>query len=294
MKYLRCSIFIFLISACSGTKQVVDKIPENENSVFKKDITTIIESEPEEKEALKFESDSVNNRVSINKNEGDKITQILSKPLFETHASWNDLLQKHVSNNGNVDYKGFKKYQFELNNYFKVLNDSLPNETHSREYSLAFWINAYNAFTIDLILRNYPIKSIKDIKNPWDQRLWKLGNKWYNLNDIEHQILRKMDEPRIHFAIVCASVSCPKLRNEAYTAEKLEQQLTKATKDFLNDSSKNTLTSDKMELSKIFQWFTKDFTQNGSLIDFINQYYETEISSQAKKTFKEYNWDLNE
>lgn len=294
MKYLRCSIFIFLISACSGTKQVVDKIPENENSVFKKDITTIIESEPEEKEALKFESDSVNNRVSINKNEGDKITQILSKPLFETHASWNDLLQKHVSNNGNVDYKGFKKYQFELNNYFKVLNDSLPNETHSREYSLAFWINAYNAFTIDLILRNYPIKSIKDIKNPWDQRIWKLGNKWYNLNDIEHQILRKMDEPRIHFAIVCASVSCPKLRNEAYTAEKLEQQLTKATKDFLNDSSKNTLTADKMELSKIFQWFTKDFTQNGSLIDFINQYYETEISSQAKKTFKEYNWDLNE
>ena len=78
--------------------------------------------------------------------------------------------------------------------------------------ALAFWMNAYNALTIDLILRNYPVDSIKDIKNPWDQRLWKLGDKWYNLNQIEHDILRKMDEPRIHFGIVCASFSCPKLQ----------------------------------------------------------------------------------
>lgn len=148
--------------------------------------------------------------------------------------------------------------------------------------------------TIDLILRYYPVKSIKDIKDPWQQRFWKLGEKWYNLEDIEHQILRKMDEPRIHFAIVCASISCPKLLNEVYTSENLEQQLTNATRDFLSDTSRNFISKDKLELSKIFQWFTKDFKQNGSLIDFLNLYSNIEISSKAKTNYKDYNWDLNE
>ncbi|HEX9599970.1 MAG TPA: DUF547 domain-containing protein, partial [Mariniflexile sp.] len=157
------------------------------------------------------------------------------------------------------------------------------------------WINAYNALTIDLILRNYPIKSIKDIKNPWDQRIWKFGNEWYHLNDIEHQILRKMDEPRIHFSIVCASVSCPKLLNEAYTSKNLDVQLTNATKDFLNDNTKNSISTDKLELSKIFHWFAKDFKQNGDLIDFLNLYSDNNrISEKAKTSYKDYNWSLNE
>ena len=147
--------------------------------------------------------------------------------------------------------------------------------------------------TIDLILRHYPVKSIKDIKDPWQQRYWKLGEKWYNLEDIEHQIL-KMDEPRIHFAIVCASISCPKLLNEAYTAENLEQQLTNVMKDFLSDTKRNFISKDKLELSKIFQWFTKDFKQNGSLIEFLNLYSNIEISAKAKTNYKDYNWDLNE
>ncbi|MDO7170827.1 DUF547 domain-containing protein [Mariniflexile sp. AS56] len=209
------------------------------------------------------------------------------------HSSWTTLLKKHVSNTGEVNYKTFKADQKELTTYISYLSKNTPNASFSRGETLAYWINAYNALTIDLILRNYPIKSIKDIKDPWDQRLWKLGNTMYNLSDIEHEILRKMDEPRIHFAIVCASVSCPKLLNEAFTSKNLELQLTKATKDFLGDPQRNVITKNRLELSKIFQWFTKDFKQNGDLIDFLNQYTSVQISAKAKTSYKDYDWALN-
>ena len=159
---------------------------------------------------------------------------------------------------------------------------------------LAFWINAYNAFTVDLIIKHYPVTSIKEIKNPWKQRLWKLGNKTYSLEEIEHDILRKMNEPRIHFAIVCASYSCPKLQNKAFIAEDLETQLTTATKEFLADKNRNEISENSIELSKIFSWFSKDFTENGTLIEFLNQYSIVQISPNAKKRFKDYNWALNE
>ncbi|TNJ43873.1 DUF547 domain-containing protein [Tamlana fucoidanivorans] len=212
----------------------------------------------------------------------------------ETHHIWNDLLKAYVSEDGQVDYSGFKKNHTKLLEYFKVLEDYFTESQLNKNEKLAYWINAYNAFTIDLILRHYPIKSIKDIKNPWDQRLWKLKNTWYSLNDIEHTILRKMQEPRIHFAIVCASVSCPNLQNEAFQSSILDKQLTIATTSFLSDTSKNKIEKNHLELSKIFQWFSKDFKQNGGLIDFLNQYVPFEISEKATKRFKTYNWNLNE
>lgn len=205
-----------------------------------------------------------------------------------------ELLQKHVTQNGNVDYKGFKSSQKDLLGYISVLKKMyLKLDSLSKNEKLAYWINTYNALTIDLIIRNYPLKSIKEIKDPWDQRLWKFGDKWQNLNDIEHKILRKMNEPRIHFAIVCASESCPKLLNEAFTSENLEEQLSRVTKGFLSDTSKNELSKNNIKLSKIFKWFKKDFEKNGSLIDFLNGYSEVVISNKAKKSFKDYNWDLN-
>ena len=103
-----------------------------------------------------------------------------------------------------------------------------------------------------------------------------------------------MNEPRIHFAIVCASESCPKLQNTAFTAENLEEQLTKATQEFLADTSKNEISENEIKLSKIFKWFKKDFEQDGSLIDFLNKYTAIEISDKAKKSFKDYSWDLND
>jgi hypothetical protein len=210
------------------------------------------------------------------------------------HQLWDELLQKYVSESGNVNYLGLSKERAELYGYIRILQISKPTDNNTHNEKLAYWINAYNAFTIDLILRHYPIKSIKEIKDPWEQRLWQLGEKWYNLNEIEHHILRKMNEPRIHFAIVCASFSCPKLKNEAYTSENLDEQLTEATKTFLTDDKRNSIASDHLELSKIFQWFAKDFKQDGSLIDFLNKYSDIEISDKAKKRFKDYNWDLND
>ena len=210
------------------------------------------------------------------------------------HAKWEAILQKHVSKDGLVDYKEIKKDEKTLYIYISELAKNIPTTSDSQEVKLAYWINAYNALTIDLILRNYPIKSIKDIKNPWKQRLWQLGNTWYNLETIEHEILRKMNEPRIHFAIVCASVSCPKLQNEAFEASKLETQLTEVTKAFLADTNRNNIQENNVELSKIFQWFSKDFKQDGSLIDFINTYSGIKIASKAKISYKDYNWNLNE
>ncbi|MEZ4798012.1 MAG: DUF547 domain-containing protein [Flavobacteriaceae bacterium] len=210
------------------------------------------------------------------------------------HSKWNELLKKHVSNQGNVDYKGFKEDAKKLRSYINSLGDTIPNNNWSKEETLAYWINAYNALTVDLIIRNYPIKSIKDIKSSWKQRLWNFGKNNYNLDEIEHEILRNMNEPRIHFAIVCASYSCPKLQNEAFTAENLNMQLTKATKEFLADKNRNEISENDIKISKIFDWFSKDFTKNGSLIDFLNLYSEVNISPKAKKRFKDYKWDLNE
>ncbi|UKM65208.1 DUF547 domain-containing protein [Flavobacteriaceae bacterium GSB9] len=211
-----------------------------------------------------------------------------------SHHVWNDLLHNYVSTSGKVNYKGLKKQEKDLGKYIKYLTENIPKSTWLKNETLAYWINAYNALTVDLILKHYPVKSIKDIKNPWKQRLWELGGKAYSLDKIEHDILRKMDEPRIHFAIVCASYSCPKLQNEAFTPKQLDHQLTNATKDFLSDSSRNEISKNKLKLSKIFQWFSKDFEKNGSLIDFLNQYSDIEISPKAKTNFKDYSWDLNE
>ena len=212
----------------------------------------------------------------------------------DIHQLWDELLKKHVSEDGKVNYYGFKKDKKELNIYIDSLTTQSEVENFNENEKLAFWINAYNALTVDLILKNYPLKSIKDIKKPWDQRLWKFGDKWFNLNDIEHKILRKMNEPRIHFAIVCASISCPNLLNEAFIAENLEEQLNKVTKSFLEDKTKNVITQKKLQLSKIFKWFAKDFKVDGSLIDFLNLYSTLEISDKAKINYLDYDWGLNE
>lgn len=210
------------------------------------------------------------------------------------HNLWDNLLKTHVSYDGNVNYQAIKKDKTNLDQYISLLSKNPPNDNWSKNETLSYWINAYNALTIDLIIRNYPVKSIKDIKDPWGQKLWKLGNKWYDLNEIEHQILRKMDEPRIHFAIVCASFSCPKLQNYAFTAANLENQLTESTRTFLTDSNRNIITENELKISKIFQWFTKDFKQNGSVVDFINIYTDIDINPKAKTSYLDYNWDLNE
>ncbi|MFD2917239.1 DUF547 domain-containing protein [Psychroserpens luteus] len=220
-------------------------------------------------------------------------SEISSRATIMSHQKWNALLQKHVSTSGKVDYLGFKKDSVALQSYLDLLAKNLPQKSWSKNATLAYWINAYNAFTVKLILDNYPVKSIKDIKKPWDQEFIMLENRAYSLGGIEHKILRKMNEPRIHFAINCASYSCPNLLNEAYTEDKLEQQLEHATASFINDKTKNKITKDKIEISKIFDWFSNDFKKNGTLIDFLSKYSTLKINANANIKFKAYNWNLN-
>ncbi len=284
-------------SSCCGTQKVVQNkyIPNNDIAIVT-EVPDPVEAPSElATPALKenYIEVSLGEDGTVSDDGITETTEVIYTEAFD-HAIFNDLLKKHISSDGNVNYNGLKGDSKTLERYIDLLKTHQPIDSWTKEDKMAYWINAYNALTIDLILRNYPTKSIKDIKDPWDQRLWQLGEKLYNLNDIEHEILRKMNEPRIHFAIVCASVSCPKLQNEAFTALNLEEQLTNATKDFLTDTSKNELSENNIKLSKIFKWFKKDFEQNGSLIDFFNQYSEVSISNDAKKSFKDYNWDLND
>lgn len=212
-----------------------------------------------------------------------------------SHAAWNQLVKTYVSASGNVNYKGFDKTA--LNAYLQTLSVNPPQSGWSADAQKAYWINAYNAFTVSLILENYPVQSIKDIggvfKSPWDKPFITIGVKNYTLNQIEHDILRKQfNDPRIHFAIVCASRSCPVLRREAFDASKLNGQLDEQTKIFLNDPSKNRVNAG--QISKIFDWFKSDFTRNGTLTDFINRYADSKMDPKISIQYLDYDWALNE
>jgi len=196
------------------------------------------------------------------------------KPTIQNaaHTPWDILLKKYVDENGFVDYKGFLNDREQLRSYLESLSLNAPDGTWSIQEQLAYYINLYNATTVELILENYPVKSIKDINNPWGKSMITLGDEKISLEDLEHGILRKMNEPRIHFAINCASYSCPNLLNEAFVASKIEEQLEAASYSFIN-GNKNDISASNPKLSKIFKWFKKDFKIGGrnNLIGFINK-----------------------
>lgn len=211
------------------------------------------------------------------------------------HSAWDKLLKKYVNEEGLVDYKGFKDDSANLDDYLKMLSEKEPTNDWSVQELLAYYINLYNAGTVKLIVENYPIKSIKDINGAWTKGRVNVGNKELSLGGIENGILRKMNEPRIHFAINCASISCPKLMNEAYTAAKINEQLDRATSEFIN-SDKNEISASKPKVSAIFDWYQKDFEVNGkqNVIGFVNQYSKTKINPNANISYLNYDWNLNE
>jgi len=210
------------------------------------------------------------------------------------HDLWNAILQNHVSENGRVDYAELKAHPADLNAYLELLASQPPEDRWSRNELLSYWINAYNAYTLKLIIDFYPVKSIKAIRSPWSRKFIPFGEDLISLNTIEHQILRPLEEPRIHFAIVCASISCPILRNEAYRSEQLDKQLNEATDTFLNDRSKNTFNTDQAEISRIFKWFSEDFEVAGGVLNFIQRHKPISITKNSQLAYKTYNWDLNE
>ena len=221
------------------------------------------------------------------------------KPI--EHTIFNDLLNQYVDNQGLVNYNGFMQDSIKFNRYLDLLSKNAPDpKTWSKNEQKAFWINAYNAFTIKIILMHYPITSIKDIKRgipfintTWDIKFIKIGTETYDLNNLEHGILRpKFKDSRVHFAVNCASISCPKLRNEAYNALQLDAQLDDQARAFLADTGKNKITANEISISKIFSWYSVDFPRNK--IKYLNQYAPIQINAKANRSSMDYDWGLNE
>jgi hypothetical protein len=217
------------------------------------------------------------------------------EPNIHRHALWDQLLEKYVSETGSVDYLGIKQDRDLLDQYLKLAKENPVQNSWSKSQKLAYWINVYNAATVLLIIENYPVESIRDIQRPWGKKFIKLGEVNYSLNQIEHEIIRPtFKEPRIHFAVVCAAVSCPKLLNTAYLPEILDRQLEAQTRYFINQSGKNEISSSHVKISQLFNWYGKDFKKQGNIIDFLNRYSEVQISSKARMEFLKYDWSLNE
>jgi len=244
-------------------------------------------------------------------NMNSKITQVkaASKGSFDhMHTLLTNVLKKYVvpgKVSSLVKYDELKKNRSELDNYLKGL-ESLSKSDFSKfnnDQKLSFWINAYNAYTLELIIDNYPLKSIKDLgslfKSPWKKKFIKLFNKTMSLDGIEHDTIRKQfKEPRIHFAVNCASMGCPSIANEAFTESNLESLLQERSLHFINNDMKNSFNATKktMKISKIFDWYGVDFNEKfGSYQNFI-QTLKPEIKGLAKFKVKwsNYGWGLND
>lgn len=232
--------------------------------------------------------------------------------LFDhEHTGWTAVLGRYVRG-GFVDYAGLRKRgAADLRAYLSSLGSVCGDhyDTWTRAQKLAFWINAYNAYTVKLIVDHYPLKSIRSIgilpgaafRDDFIA-LPKLGRAKLSLNDIEHGILRaELREPRIHFAIVCASKGCPALRSEAYRASALEAQLDDAARGFVGDPRKNRYdaASRTLRLSAIFDWFHEDFERAaGSVPALVARYANANIAAAIRAggvrvEFLDYDWSLN-
>jgi hypothetical protein len=218
------------------------------------------------------------------------------------HSLYGMLLERYVKN-GTVDYGGFHQEEDVLDRYLKIL-ETTDSGTLSRNEQFAFYINAYNAWTIKLILSGYPgIKSIKDLgnifKSPWKKKICRLDGGIITLDDIEHKILRpRFKDPRVHFVINCASKGCPPLISEPYIGATLEQQLDRSTADFLNNPERNYLEGVTLYVSKIFTWFAEDF--DNDVVGFFIKYARGNVKKELehhpddiKIHYLDYDWSLN-
>jgi len=227
------------------------------------------------------------------------------------HKPFDELLSKYVDDDGYVDYQAWHTTSSDrqkLKSYLDSLSRADTRKQASQEAKLAFWINAYNAVTIEGILRVYPTDSIRNhTAKLFGYNIWKnlpliVGGGQYSLEDIEHKILRKMGDPRIHFGIVCASVGCPRLLNEAYTAEHVDEQLDRNAKDFF--SRKKNLQVDErsrtLKLSAIMDWFGSDFgSSQAQQLQAIRKHVPEPAArligaGNVRVAYLDYDWGLND
>ncbi|MFM1895427.1 MAG: hypothetical protein RLZZ385_501 [Pseudomonadota bacterium] len=241
----------------------------------------------------------------------------------EPDADWEMLLQNSVrvmegGRATQVDYAALEREAAQLTRYLTSLSRTTESEFESwpRPARLAFLINAYNAWTLDLVMTGYPgIDSIRDLgslfRSPWQKKFISLLGMTVSLDHIEHELIRApgvFDEPRIHFAVNCASIGCPALRWEPYTAAKLESQLEDATRLFLSDRSRNRFEDGRLYVSEIFKWYREDFERGWrgtySVAEFLSLYHkvlglDVETAAQLREgaipiRYLDYDWGLND
>ncbi|NNC82243.1 MAG: DUF547 domain-containing protein [Flavobacteriales bacterium] len=210
------------------------------------------------------------------------------------HGPWDRLLQKHVDDQGLVDYKALASSPA-FDTYLLTLSGSHPDDSWSRDEQMAYWINVYNAYTVQLIIKNLPLASIKEIDMPWDKKFIEIEGSTYSLNQIEHEILRpEFKDARIHFAVNCASLGCPPLYNRAFLPTRLQNQLELVTRNFINDERYNQLNGDIASISKIFDWYASDFEREGGVAYFINKYAHSKLDRDVQLSYNDYDWSLND
>ena len=228
------------------------------------------------------------------------------------HRDWNSILSKYVDEAGGVNYAGLKASQADsqsLDSYIAQLSSASVTQNAARENQMAFWINAYNAVTVKGILQEYPTSSIRNFTsedggyNIWKNLLLNVGGKQISLEAIENKVLRPMGDPRIHFAVVCASIGCPRLLNEAYVGETLNNQLNKNAVDFFSHPQNFQFdqANRAFKLSSILKWYGGDFgADQAAQLRTIAPYLPTDAAKQAAAanavsvSYLEYNWNINE
>jgi hypothetical protein len=238
------------------------------------------------------------------------------------HSGWGALLKEHVrvldsGEASQVDYAGLSARRNELRAYLSELSAVRRDQFDlwSTDDQLAFLLNAYNSWTVELILTRYPdLDSIKDLgsffQSPWKIRFLTLFGEKVSLDEIEHELIRgsgRYNDPRIHFAVNCASIGCPALRPEPFRGQELQHQLDDATSLFLRDRSRNRLDGKILKVSSIFTWYREDFEQGFRSIDSLEQFFADHaedlqmtdeqkrqlLSGKIKIEFLDYDWELN-
>ena len=228
------------------------------------------------------------------------------------HGLWDRVLKAYVSEIGEVDYAALKAHRSDLDEYVRRLGEASPvnhpEQFSSRRHELAYWINAYNAFVIRGVVDGYPTRSVRNLGALYGffrRKDHVAGGVRISLLDLEDDILRqKYQEPRIHFVIVCASLSCPFLSRDAYTGEQLESQLEAAARQFINQRRNLTIDAraNQVTLSGLFNLrdYHKDFEVGGTLLDYLRRYANDdnrralEALKQPRIKFYDYDWSINE
>ena len=226
------------------------------------------------------------------------------------HSAWDRVLKRHVNARGEIDYAGIQKDRRDMDAYLALLRASSPKSNpgmfSTRADAMAYWINAYNAFVTNGVAVKYPVKSVRDLGFAFGffrAREYVAGGTTMSLNNVEHDTLRKeFNDPRVHFAIVCASLGCPYLARDAFLPRKLEEQLDAGARQFVGEDRNVSIDPGRNEvvLSKIFDWYAGDFGGKGKLVEYV-QRYSTPARREAlarlknpRLRFRDYDWGIND